>query len=220
MGLRHRCIAVAMVGAFVVPRGAAAAASEAAAMPAASPALPTLVVVGLQNGVDEPKWRDQRLGWSLRGRLVQMFADSGAFALVEEKDLAPSVREALGGYWLSEPSAEVLGDPDRAREHAAAEWIAYGAVRELGVTRDRVTGPVGGRRWAYRVVVRLCMSGERPPQPLCEDGEGRSVTRVISAGPEYRGDELVFDQAGPAQAIDRALADAFNRLLPRWAADG
>lgn len=42
------------------------------------------------------------------------------------------------------------------------------------MTRDRVTGIVGGRRWAYRVEVR------------------------------------------PAVAVDRALVDAFNRLMPRW----
>ena len=67
----------------------------------ASPALASLVVLGLENRVEKKAWRDRRLGVGLRGWLAQMCADSGAFTLLEEKELAASIQEALGGYWLS-----------------------------------------------------------------------------------------------------------------------
>jgi hypothetical protein len=198
----------------------AGTAQEGGAQPAAEPAADTLVVLGLENRLPKKQrqdWRDQRLGLGIRGRLAQMYADSGAFALVEDKDLAPSVREAVGGWWLAERSAETLADLDRLHRETGAAWIAHGSLDEVGVTRDRVSGPVGGRRWAYRVEVRLCLH-DAGGDELCDDGEGRSVTRAVGVVFDYRGDELAFDQAGPAEAVDRALVDAFNRLMPRWEA--
>jgi hypothetical protein len=177
--------------------------------------LPTALVLGLRAGAAEGEaWRDRRLGMGIRGLLVQMLADSGAVALIEERELAPSVQDALGGYWLEEREAAL--DAASVRRQTGVDWVAYGEISELGVTRDTVRGPVGGRRWRYRVVVTLCLDGAAGA-PLCADGEGTSVTRVMGAIVEYRGDQVAFDQAGPAQAVDRALARAFNELMPRWA---
>jgi hypothetical protein len=169
-------------------------------------------------GRDGKAWRDQRLGVGLRGRLVEIYADSGAFALVEEKDLAASIQEALGGYWLREKGAAELADLAALHAATGARWIAYGSLDRVGVTRDRVTGIVGGRRWAYRAEVRLCLHDAGGGE-LCQEGSGRSVTTVYGAAVEVRGDgDLAFDQAGPAEAVDRALVDAFNLLMPRWEA--
>lgn len=188
---------------------------EPGAVRAEAAARPTVLVLGLESAVEEEAWRDRRLGMGLRGRLAQMLADSGAFVTLEERALAASVLEAVDGYWLRERSAEELADPARLREAAGADWVAHGALESIGVTRDRVSGVAGGRRWAYRATVRLCLLGPEGAS-LCRDGAGRSVTRVMSVGVQYRGDEVAFDQAGPAQAVDRALVDAFDRLMPEW----
>ncbi|HUF77838.1 MAG TPA: hypothetical protein VMR44_02860 [Thermoanaerobaculia bacterium] len=206
--------------------GAAALAACATGVRAVSPpepagrgGRPTVLVVGLETTLEEEAWRERRLGMGLRGRLSQMLADSGAFETLEERELAPSVREAVGGYWLRERGSaeEPSGDAglDRWHEATGAEWIAHGSLDSMGVTRDRVSGVAGGRRWAYRASVRLCLHRQGAPS-LCREGTGRSVTRVMSAGVQYRGDEVAFDQAGPAQAVDRALVDAFDRLMPEW----
>lgn len=178
---------------------------------------PTVLVLGLGHELDEPEWRDHRLGMGLRGRLAQMLADSGAFRTLEERELVPSVREAVGGYWLRERDAGGADDLQRLHRDTGARWVAHGSLERVGVTRDRVTGLVGGRRWAYRATVRLCLHG-RDGESLCRDGVGKSVTRVTSAGVEYRGDDVAFDQAGPAQAVARALVAAFDRLMPAWEA--
>lgn len=196
---------------------APAAPVPAPAAPLAESAPPTLLVAGFANHAEGERWRDLRLGMGLGGRLAQLLADSGAFALVEEKSLAPSVREAVGGIWLRERE-----DPgaDLAALHAAsgAAWIAHGSLDRVAVTRDRVTGIVGGRRWTYRAELTLCLHRSGGGD-LCRQGEGKSTTTVVGAVVEYRGNEVAFDQAGPAQAIDRALLDAFNRLLPEWEKD-
>ncbi len=176
---------------------------------------PSLLVLGLRHELNEAKWREKPLGIGIHARLAQIYADSRAFTLIEEKDLADSLREAVGGYWLQERSAAELRDLEALHRTAAADWIAHGSLDYVGVTRDRVTGLVGGRRWAYRVRLRLCLHGPRGKR-LCRDGQGHSVTRVMGAIVEYRGDEIAFDQAGPAEAVDRALVDAFNRLMPAW----
>ena len=218
---RRALAALALLGASAAPAGSAAlATSPASPAPAAgageaTPAPAALVVLGLENRVEKKAWRDRRLGVGLRGRLAQMCADSGAFTLIEEKDLAPALRDALGGYWLREKSAEELADLAGLHRSTGAEWIVHGSLDEVGVTRDRVTGIVGGRRWAYRVAVRLCLHAAGGAE-LCEEGTGRSTTTVVGAVVTYRGDEVAFDQAGPAEAADRALVDAFNRLMPRW----
>ena len=181
----------------------------------AAPPQPTLLVLGFQTDLDKKDWQERRLGMGIRGRLTQMCADSRAFTMVEEKDLAPALRDALGGYWLKEKSAAELRDLPRLHRETGADWIAYGALREVGVTRDRVQGLVGGQRWAYRVKVSFCLDGPQG-QSLCQDGTGRSTTAAIGAVVEYRGNDVSWDQAGPAQAVDRALVDAFNQLMPRW----
>jgi len=189
-----------------------------AAPPAAAPR-PTVLAVGLESAVSDEAWRDRRLGMGLRGRLAQMLADCGAFVTLEERELAPSVAEAVDGYWLRERPEEgaAAGEAgfDALHDATGAEWIGHGLLQSVGVTRDRVSGVAGGRRWAYRATVRLCLH-RRGGESLCREGTGRSVTRVISAGVQYRGDEVAFDQAGPAQAVDRALVDAFDRLMPVW----
>lgn len=174
--------------------------------------LPSVLVLGFENHVEDDAWQDRRLGMGMRGQAARMFADSGAFRLLEDRELAPSVREAVDGRWLSETETP---DADALRAKTGADWIADGALLEVGVTRDRVTGIVSGRRWAYRVKVRLCLHGPETRE-LCREGEGRSVTRVRGVGVEYRGDEVAFDQAGPAQAVQRALVTAFNTLMPIW----
>lgn len=180
---------------------------------------PTVLAVGLGSAVPDEAWRERRLGMGLRGRLAQMLADCGAFVTLEERELAPSVAEAVDGYWLRERPEEgaAAGEAglDALHEATGAEWIGHGLLQSVGVTRDRVSGIAGGRRWAYRASVRLCLH-RRGEASLCRDGTGRSVTRVMSAGVQYRGDEVAFDQAGPAQAVDRALVDAFDRLMPAW----
>lgn len=180
---------------------------------------PTVLVLGLESAVEDRDWRDLRLGMGLRGRLAQMLADSGAFETLEERELAPSVAEAVDGYWLRERPEDgaAAGEAglDALHEATGADWIGHGRLESMGVTRDRVSGIAGGRRWAYRATVRLCLH-RRGGASLCREGTGRSVTRVMSAGVQYRGDEVAFDQAGPAQAVDRALVDAFDRLMPAW----
>ena len=213
--------ALGVLGALAVFAAAAPGAclnEEPGAVRAEAAHRPTVLVLGLESAVDEDEeWRDRRLGMGLRGRLAQMLADSGAFDTLEERELTASVREAVDGYWLRERSAEEQADPVRLRETTGADWIAHGALESIGVTRDRVSGVAGGRRWAYRAAVRLCLAGPAG-ETLCRDGAGRSVTRVMSVGVQYRGDEVAFDQAGPAQAVDRALVDAFDRLMPEWEA--
>lgn len=119
--------ALILLLAGVLPAEAPAAGGQTAlAAPETStrPATASLVVLGFENRIDERPWRDQRLGVGLRGRLAQMCADSGAFALLEERGLAPSIREALGGYWLREKSAEELADLASFHRSTGAEWIA------------------------------------------------------------------------------------------------
>lgn len=204
--------------------GRALAALGAVAWLAAAPAWPqdprpTVLAVGLESAVEDEAWRDRRLGMGLRGRLAQMLADCGAFVTLEERELAPSVAEAVDGYWLRERpeggGAAGGADLDSLHEATGADWIGHGRLESMGVTRDRVSGLAGGRRWAYRATVRLCLH-RRGEASLCREGTGRSVTRVMSAGVQYRGEEVAFDQAGPAQAVDRALVDAFDRLMPAW----
>ena len=180
-------------------------------------ARPTVLVLGLESEVEEPEWRDRRLGMGLRGRLAQMLADSGAVSTLEERELAPSVRDAVGGYWLREreDTADRHERLDSLHRETGADWIAHGELASVGVTRDRVTGLVGGRRWTYRAQIRLCLHG-RQGESLCREGRGKSVTRVMSVGVEYRSGGVAFDQAGPAQAVDRALIAAFDRLMPVW----
>jgi len=210
------CRALAALALLGAPAGTPTlAAAPALVASQASPAAASLVVLGLENRVEKKAWRDRRLGVGLRGRLAQMCADSGAFTLLEEKELAASIQEALGGYWLREKGAVELADLSGLHRSTGAEWIAHGSLDEVGVTRDRVTGIVGGRRWAYRVEVRLCLHAAGGGE-LCQEGTGRSTTTVVGAVVTYRGDEVAFDQAGPAEAVDRALVDAFNRLMPRW----
>lgn len=208
-------------------RTATLAALGAVAWLAAAPAWPqpredprpTALAVGLESAVEDEAWRDRRLGMGLRGRLAQMLADCGAFVTLEERELAPSVAEAVDGYWLRERPEDgaAAGEAglDALHDATGAEWIGHGRLEAVGVTRDRVGGIAGGRRWAYRATVRLCLR-RRGEASLCREGTGRSVTRVMSAGVQYRGDEVAFDQAGPAQAVDRALVDAFDRLMPAW----
>lgn len=182
----------------------------------------SILVLGLENRLPGGKkkknetWRDLRLGMGVRGRLVQMCADSGAFVLVEERDLVPSVKEALSGYWLTEPSARQLKDLDHVHEASAVDWVLFGTLDFVGVVRNQVKGPVGVERWRYRVKLNLCIHGAGRAQALCHEGTGKSSTTVVTAGFEYRGNDLAWDQAGPAQAVDLALVDAFNHLMPKW----
>ena len=175
----------------------------------------SLVVIGMHNQVKKKAWRDQRLGMGIRGRLTQMYADSGAFALLEDRHLAPSVQEAVNGYWLSEGQGQ-SGDLAALLEETGADWVAYGDLTYLGMARSRVTGVISGRSWTYRAQVNLCIRGS-VGAALCRTGEAKSTTRVVGAVIEYRGnDNVAFDQAGPAEAIDQALAEAFNTLMPEW----
>lgn len=210
-------VALGLLGALAVP--APAAARAAAVSPAGG--LPTLLVVGLDADPSgtRKEWQERRLGMGIRGRLTQMFAASGAFTLREEKDLAPSVQAAIGGYWLREKSASELRDLDGVLRSTGSDWVAYGTVERFGVTRDRVQGLLSGERWLYRAKVRLCLRGTTSGgggRELCREGNGQTATEAFSVVISYQGDEVTWDQAGPAQAVDRALIDAFNRLMPEW----
>ena len=226
-------VALGLLGASAMPASAATAADTAVAAPPAPPAagLPTLLVVGLDAdpGGTRKEWQERRLGMGIRGRLTQMFAASGAFTLREEKDLAPSVQAAIGGYWLREKGAEELRDLDGVLRSTGSDWVAYGTVERFGVTRDRLQGLMSGERWLYRAKVRLCLrgttgsgasggttSGGGGGRELCREGNGQTATEAFSVVISYQGDEVTWDQAGPAQAVDRALIDAFNRLMPEW----
>lgn len=178
---------------------------------------PTLLVLGMVCEDSRPEIRDLRLGMGVRGGLVRIFAERGVFRLVEEKALAPTVREAVDGYWLRERSPEELADLDRLHRETGADWIARGHLKPLRWARDSFSGPVGGGRWAYRAELRLCLHGRNGAE-LCRQGRGKSSSAVVTWMIEYRGDDVVFDQAGPAEAVDRALDEAFRRLLAAWEA--
>jgi|CXWL01.1.fsa_nt_gi hypothetical protein len=174
---------------------------------------PTLLVAGFDNLVADKKWRDFRLGMGLVGRLAEGLTVEGDFVLLESRGLAASVREAAGGRWVSE--APVPLDVAALFDASGADWIASGTFEKMAVTRDRVTGLVSARRFLYRAEVSLCLLPARGRE-LCARGSGESKTTTIGALIEYRGSEVAFDQAGPAQALDRALADAAGRLLVDW----
>lgn len=176
---------------------------------------PRAVVLGLRSRVDAPEWREARLGMGIRGRLAQFVHDSGAFSLVEEKTLAASIQEAAAGYWLTEASAESLEQIERLRVSTTADWVIAGTLEYVGVTQDQVSGFFSARRWSYRVALTVCAHGADRLQ-LCKPGEGKSSTTVYGVGVEYRGNEVAFDEAGPAQAVDKALVAAFNALMPEW----
>jgi hypothetical protein len=225
--------------AALVAGGAAAALCALAAAPRAAAreavtagGAPTLLVVGLDAdpGGTRKEWQERRLGMGIRGRLTQIFAASGAFTLREEKDLAPSVQAAIGGYWLRDKSADELRDLDGVLRSTGSDWVSYGTLERFGVTRDRVQGLLSGERWLYRARVRLCLRGGGngggaataaggaggASREICREGNGQTATEAFSVVISYQGDEVTWDQAGPAQAVDRALIDAFNRLMPEW----
>lgn len=176
----------------------------------------TLVVLGLRNDLPEgkkyEKWQDFRLGMGIRGRLTQMAADAGGFTLLEDRTLAASVGEALGGYWLRETPA--LEDPESVLRATGAAWVLYGNLDHVGVTRDRVSGPLSVARWRYRVHLTVCLYSDGLGE-ICQEGEGRSKTTKVAVGFEYRGNDLAWDQAGPAEAVTQALGEAFAALARR-----
>lgn len=174
---------------------------------------PTVLIAGFDNHVADRKWRDFRLGMGLASRLAEHLVGEGDFALVEAREIAASVHEAAGGRWVSETPAPL--DVAALFDASGADWIARGTFEKMAVTRDRVTGLVSARRFLYRAEVSVCLlpAGGRE---LCARGSGESKTTTLGALIEYRGSEVAFDQAGPAQALDRALADAAGRLLADW----
>lgn len=189
----------------------------AAAVPVRA-ATETLLVLGLHNDLPPSKkyrdWRDFRLGLGIRGRLTQLAADTGAFVLLEDRTLAASLREALGGYWIEESA--LARDPEAARRESGAAWVLYGDLDHVGVTRNRLSGPIGRASWKYRVRLSVCLHGDAARE-LCQAGEGESRTAKTAIGFAYRGDDLAWDQAGPSEAVGRALDAAFADLWRRVA---
>lgn len=189
------------------------AVTDATGAPAAGEP-PTLMVVGV--GYDLPKkarkkeMEDLRLGMGIRGRLVELAAGTGHYWLLEDRALAPSLREAVGGYWLREAEAPDLVNLDGLQRRAGVDWVLWGSLTDFGVTRSRSSF---GVKWRYRAVVRLCLRGASG-QERCAESEGKSVDKKRAFGVVYRGDDVVWDQAGPAEAIDLALSKAFAKLVP------
>jgi curli biogenesis system outer membrane secretion channel CsgG len=181
------------------------------------PTSPTIFVLGLESEVEKEPWQDLRLGHGIRGRLTQMFAESGAFIVVEEKALAADLEQAVGGYWLRERKGAERADLAVLQQLTGVEWVAHGRLVQVRVTRDRVIGVFSGRRWKYQVKVELCLRN-RVGAGLCQEGQGVSSTHTWGAVVEYQGEEVAFDQEGPANAVELALVHAFNQLMPAWEA--
>ena len=175
----------------------------------------TLAVIGVSNRVKDDRWKDLRVGFGLKGMLIESLSDSGRFRLMEEK---PEIRERLGltveNVW---PKGVVYSQERLAEiaESLEADLLVYATVKSFNNPSSNTSiGFVSRKTTTAKLRVEVCLYERHTQELICKTGKGGAKFVADGILVQYQDDGQLSTQSLIGKASKQAIDDAVARLIP------
>jgi curli biogenesis system outer membrane secretion channel CsgG len=180
----------------------------------------TLLVVGVTNEIKDERWQDRRIGFGLTSLIAESFFDSGAFALLEEKEeIREQLKEVREKLWMLSEEAAQLQQAAATAGLAGAEMMAYGRVVSFKTPSTRVSmGPFHSREKITEIKVEVFLRDLKNDKSFSAEGRGKAKTTSTSIVFEYRQDrdEVNFDKTTVGEATKQAVVEAVKKVVKEY----
>jgi hypothetical protein len=175
--------------------------------------LPSCAVIGFVNEVNNPEWRDGRVGMGVRALLAQSVAETNDFTLLEEKAaIKAKLEDCAKAAWLSDKKESPLDTAAAAMKSAGAAFIASGKVFYFGKPRTRASvGPAHFASDEVEIKIEVTLADARSGKKLSAIGSGKAATTAVTGIFSFHGENLDANASmvGTAtkKAVDAAVAE-------------
>jgi len=165
---------------------------------------------------DDAVWQDRRVAFGLTNLLAESFYETGAFRLVEEKDMRQrqGIEELVDLFWsashpdISQPELAGIG------RRLEADLLAYGRVDYTTISGQRIqVGPVGRYQQTLRINIDVCLYEISTQQTLCRTGEGKAQQEAVGVIYAFRHDRPDFEKTAAGVATKQAVTSAVQALM-------
>jgi hypothetical protein len=162
------------------------------------------------------------VAFGLANLLAESFYETGAFRLVEERNMRQRqvIEELVDLFWsASRPESSQLGLGDIGRR-LEADLLTYGRVQDTRVSGQRIqVGPLGRYQQTLRIAIEVCLYAISTQQTLCRSGAGEAQHDGVGVVYEFRQDRPAFEKTAAGLATKQAVTAAVQALVAsiRWA---
>ena len=221
--LRHVLLASMLCPLLVACGGPSVRGDPRSATPALSlSAGKVLAAIGVKpsgensSGADDAVWQDRRVAFGLTNLLAESLYETGAFRLVEERDMRQRqvIEELVDLFWSAshpESSQPELAGIGRRLE---ADLLAYGRVDYTRSSGQRIqVGPVGRYQQTLRINIDVCLYEISTQQTLCRTGEGKAQQEAVGVIYAFRHDRPDFEKTAAGVATKQAVTSAVQALM-------
>jgi len=168
------------------------------------------------SGADDAVWQDRRVAMGLTNLLAESLYETGAFRLVEEKDMRQRqvIKELVDLFWSAshpESSQPELAGIGRRLE---ADLLAYGRIGYSRSSGQQIqVGPVGRYQQRLRINIEVCLYEMSTQQTLCRLGEGLAQQKGVGMIYAFRNDRPDFEKTAAGLATKQAVTSAVQALM-------
>ncbi len=168
------------------------------------------------SGADDAIWQDRRVAFGLTSLLAESFYETGAFRLVEEKDMRQRqvIEELVDLFWSPSHPESVQPELAGIERRLEADLLAYGKVDYTRTSGQRIQiGPVGRYQQTLRINIDVCLYEISTQQTLCRPGEGMAQQDGVGVIYTFRNDRPDFEKTAAGLATKQAVTSAVQALM-------
>jgi len=170
-----------------------------------------IAVIGVVNELEQPEWKDQRIGLGLQTILSQQLYESGHFKMLEDKPEMKEKLQVIGeGLWSKTGSTD---DNVKNAAQLGADFAVYGKVIYYGKPRSKASfAGMSVNKKTTVIKVEVHFVNTKTGKTITEYGEGESSTTATAIVFQFNDKKVDFDKTEVGSATKKALNDAVIKV--------
>lgn len=174
----------------------------------------TLTVIGVKNGIKDPRWDNQLIGTGISMLVLQALYETGRFRPVEDRpEVLSEVDRLVKLQWAGENPPYQEADAEKLAGELATDAVAWARTIKFSTKRRRggIGGLLGSAKTTVTVEVEVFVKEKGKPA-VSAKGSGEACTDSLGVFFQIRKDQVYFDQTTVGKATQQAVYEAVKEM--------